>query len=129
MIADNKDARAGEAAIAERIVEGEVDTFCKLARRPRRRADDGGAPREDRAHPRGEIARYLAAAGASLDDRPARARIERLTRTIVNKILHAPLSELRRARPTERDALRRRRCARSFRLGVGHDREPDDEDE
>jgi glutamyl-tRNA reductase len=75
----------------------------------------------------GEIARYLSAAGASLDDRQ-REGIERLTRTIVNKILHAPLSELRRrGTPTETlyiDAVRV-----LFRLGAGHDREPDDEDE
>ena len=131
VIADNTDARAGEAAIAERIVEDEVDTFCKWL------AGLDAVPtmvqlREKIESIReGEISRYLASAGASLDDRQ-REGIERLTRTIVNKILHAPLSELRRrGTPTETlyiDAVRV-----LFRLGVGHagenDREPDDEDE
>ncbi len=126
VIADNKGARAGEAAIAERIVEGEVDTFCKWL--------DGldAVPtmvelREKIERIReGEIARYLSAAGAALDDRQ-REGIERLTRTIVNKILHAPLSELRRrGTPTETlyiDAVRA-----LFRLGVGHDRDPENRD-
>ena len=41
-----------------------------------------------------EIARFLASSGAALDERQ-REGIERLTRTIVNKILHAPITKLR----------------------------------
>jgi glutamyl-tRNA reductase len=95
VIADNKGTRASEAVLAERIVDGEVDRFCRWL--------DGldVVPtvvelRERLEHIRSrEVERYLASAGESLDPRQ-RDAVERLTRAIVNKILHAPLSELRR---------------------------------
>lgn len=95
VIADNKDARASEAVVAERIVEGEVDRFCRWL--------EGldvvptvVALREkfERIRER-EIARHLGAEGGAFDARQREA-VDRLTRAIVNKILHAPLSELRR---------------------------------
>jgi glutamyl-tRNA reductase len=95
VIADNKGSRASEAVLAEQIVDGEVDTFCRWL--------DGldVVPtvvelRERIERIRGrEVDRYLASAGESLDPHQ-RDAIDRLTRAIVNKILHAPLSELRR---------------------------------
>ncbi len=123
VIADNKGARASEAVIAERIVDGEVDRFCRWL--------DGldVVPtvvelREKIERIREtEIARFLASAGPVLDERQ-REGIERLTRTIVNKILHAPLSELkRRGTPTETLYIEAVRVL--FRLGADAD---DDEE-
>jgi glutamyl-tRNA reductase len=126
VIADNKDARASEAAIAERIVDGEVDTFCRWL--------DGldAVPtmvelREKVERIRtGELERYLAAAGG-IDERQ-REGIERLTRTIVNKILHAPLSELRR-RGTPAETLYVKAVRVLFRLGGEPSRAPDGDDD
>ncbi len=124
VIADNKGARANEAAIAERIVDHEVDAFCRWL--------DGLdvvptvvelRDKVERIRER-EIARWLGAAGAALDERE-RDGVERLTRAIVAKILHAPLSELRRRGGADEvpfvEALRA-----LFRLGVdpGDDEEP-----
>jgi glutamyl-tRNA reductase len=95
VVAENKHARASEAALAEEIVEGEVDTFCRWL--------DGLdvvptvvelRERLERIRDR-EVGRYLASSGDTLDPRQREA-VDRLTRAIVNKILHAPLSELRR---------------------------------
>jgi glutamyl-tRNA reductase len=95
VIADNKGARATEAVIAERIVDHEVDTFCRWL--------DGLdivptvvelRDRVERIRER-EIARWLAGGGGTLDGRQ-REGVERLTRAIVAKILHTPLSELKR---------------------------------
>jgi glutamyl-tRNA reductase len=116
VIADNKDARASEAALAERIVDHEVDVFCRWL--------DGleAVPtmvelREKIERIRtGELERYLAGAGGGLDARQ-REGIERLTRMIVNKILHAPLSELRR-RGTPDEALYVEAVRVLFRLGT-----------
>jgi glutamyl-tRNA reductase len=95
VIADNKDARASEAAIAERIVEGEVDTFCRwLDRLDAVPTVVELRQKVERIRER-ELARWLGAAGASIDAR-TRDGVERLTRAIVNKILHAPMSELKR---------------------------------
>jgi glutamyl-tRNA reductase len=124
VIADNRGARASEAVVAERIVDGEVDRFCRWL--------DGldVVPtvvelREKIEHIREtEIARFLGSAGAVLDERQ-REGIERLTRTIVNKILHAPLGELkRRGTPTETLYIEAIRVL--FRLGA--DTADDDEE-
>src|SRR5438445_1169339 len=94
VIADNKGARAREAVKAETIIDAEVDAFWRwftsldvvptiVALR-----DRFEAIRER------ELARSLAAL-EPIDPRQ-REVVDRLTRTIVNKILHAPLSVLRR---------------------------------
>ena len=127
VIAENKGARASEAEVAERIVEGEVDTFCRwldgldVVPTMVELRDKIERIRE------AEIARYLSAAGTGLDARQ-REGIERLTRTIVNKILHAPLSELRRqGMATETLYIEAVRVL--FRLGAdAADRDDDDED-
>lgn len=124
VIADNKDARASEAMIAERIVDAEVDRFCRWL--------DGldAVPtvvelREKIERIReSEIARFLGSAGGGLDEKQ-RDGIERLTRTIVNKILHAPLSELRR-QGTPTDTLYVEAIRVLFRLGA--DAGDDDEE-
>ncbi|MGH7893332.1 MAG: glutamyl-tRNA reductase [Candidatus Binatia bacterium] len=124
VIADNKGARAQEATLAEQIVEAEVDGFCRWL--------EGldvvptvVALREKIEQIRQrELERYLAALGTSLDPRQREA-VERLTRAIVNKILHAPLTELRR-RDSERDEALYVDVARMlFRLGGGPDPDED----
>jgi glutamyl-tRNA reductase len=125
VIADNKGARAEEATLAETIVDAEVGTFCQWL--------DGldvvptvVALREACEHIRDhELARWTAAAGAALD--PAqREGVDRLTRAIVNKILHRPLTELRR-RGAEGDDPHLLDLVRGlFRLG-GDDPDPDED--
>jgi glutamyl-tRNA reductase len=124
VIADNRGARAREAAKAELIVEREVDAFwhwfTSLDAVPTIVAlrDRVEAIRQR------ELERALAGAGP-LDARQREA-VERLTRAIVNKILHAPLTALRRhqAEPFYVDAARR-----LFRLGPGVEPPDGDDDE
>jgi glutamyl-tRNA reductase len=125
VVADNKGARASEAALAERIVDGEVDTFCRwldaldVVPTVVELRDKFERIRE------GEIERWVASAGVTLD--PAQRReVDRLTRTLVAKILHGPLTELRRRAATA-DAAYVEAVRVLFRLGVDPDR--DDEDD
>jgi glutamyl-tRNA reductase len=124
VIAGNKGARADEAVVAEGIVDAEVGTFCQWL--------DGldvvptvvalrDLLEQIRTH---ELERYLAAGGSTLDPRQREA-VERLTRAIVNKILHAPLTELRR-RGTEGDEAQYIDVVRAlFRLGDDPDSDED----
>ncbi len=123
VIADNKDARAIEAALAERIVDDEVDVFCRWL--------DGLdvvptvvelRDQFERIRER-EVTRCLASFGRTLDDRN-RDTVDRLTRTLVNKLLHAPLSELKR-RSAPNDVVYVEALRALFRLGRDRD---DDED-
>jgi glutamyl-tRNA reductase len=124
VIADNRGSRAREAAKAEVIVESEVDAFWRwfssLDAVPtivelRDRID---------AIRRHELERALGALGA-LDPRQ-REVIERLTQSIVNKILHAPVTTLRRQRATD-EAFYVEAARRLFRLGAEDDRDDDEE--
>src|SRR4030095_1450427 len=125
VIADNKGSRASEAVQAERIVDGEVDMFCRWL--------DGLdvvptvvelRERIEQIRDR-EFARYLASVGDSLGPRH-RDAVERLTRAIVNEILHAPLSELRRRGATA-DVVFVETLRGLFRLDA--DRDDDDDAE
>src|SRR6266404_3172926 len=64
-----------------------------------------------------EVERSLAALGA-LDPRQREA-LERLTQAIVNKVLHAPLTALRRHRADPAEAFYVEAARRLFRLGTG----------
>src|SRR6266571_5116542 len=82
---------------------------------------------------RREVERSLAALGP-VDPRQ-RETIERLTQAIVNKVLHAPLTALRRHRADPAEAFYVEAVRRLFRLGTGaseagsdEDVDPDDED-
>jgi len=121
VVAENRGVRAREAEKAELIVEAEVDAFWRwfttldvvptiVALR-----DRCETIRER------ELARGLTALGP-IDPRQ-REVVDRLTRTIVNKILHAPLSVLRRA------AFDIEAGRRLFRLGADPDPDPDPDDE
>jgi glutamyl-tRNA reductase len=126
VIADNRGTRAREAAKAETIVEAEVDAywrwFTSLDVVPTIVAlrDKLEAIRQR------ELARSLTALG-DVDPRQ-REVVERLTTTLVNKILHGPVTALRRHRADAAEAFYVEAARRLFRLGPGSD-EPDSEDE
>jgi glutamyl-tRNA reductase len=126
VVADNRGARAREAVRAETIVEGEVDAFWRwfasldvvptiVALREKLEAI--------RAR---ELERMLAAAGPL--EPHQREAIERLTNAIVNKILHGPLTALRRHQADPTEAFYVEAARRLFRLQPGADDEPDDEE-
>ena len=123
VITDNKGARAREAVRAETIIDAEVDAFWRwftsldvvptiVALR-----DKVEAIRQR------EVARGLAAFG----DADARLPevLERVTSAIVNKILHGPLTALRRHEAQAGEAFYVEAARRLFRLGA----DPDDGEE
>ncbi|MFN8544009.1 MAG: glutamyl-tRNA reductase [Candidatus Binatia bacterium] len=125
VVEDNRGARAGEAAKAERIVESEVDAFWRWY---------GGldvvptivALREHLETIRqGELARHLSLLGAF--DPSQRAVVERVTQAIVNKILHGPISTLKRQRTGQGDTLYLEAVRRLFRLGEPVDDEAEED--
>jgi hypothetical protein len=79
VIADNKGRPRRRSRDRRAHRRGRGRHVLQVARRPRRRADDGGAPREDRAHPRGRD-RALPLGGGRVARRPPARGIERLTR-------------------------------------------------
>jgi len=123
VIADNRGTRAREAAKAEVIVEAEVDGFWRwfssLDAVPtivelRERID---------AIRRRELERALAVLGRL--DPQQRDVIDRLTQAIVNKILHAPVTMLRRRHATD-ETFYVEAARRLFRLGAEDDRDDDE---
>ncbi len=123
-IAENRGARASEALRAEHIVETEVDAFWRwlqgldvvptiVALRDKL---EGIRERE--------VERHLAALGA-VDPRQREA-IERLTRAIVNKILHHPVTALRHHQAERGESFYIEAARSLFRLGG--DEPPDDEE-
>ncbi len=124
VIAENRGVRASEALRAEAIVDVEVDAFWRWLEgldvvptivALREKLD---AIRER------EVARHLAALG-SVDPRQ-RDAIERLTRAIVNKILHHPVTALRRHQAERGEPFYVEAARSLFRLEG--DEPPDDED-
>jgi glutamyl-tRNA reductase len=123
VIADNRGARARAAVQAEAIIEGEVDAFWSwfesLAVVP-----TIVALREKLETIRQrELARTFAALGPT--EPQQRQAIERLTVAIVNKILHAPVTALRRHQADRSEPFYVDAARRLFRLGA----EPDDDEE
>ena len=123
VITDNKGARAREAVRAETIIDAEVDAFWRwftsldvvptiVALR-----DKVEAIRQR------EVARGLAAFG-DVDARLPEV-LERVTSAIVNKILHGPLTALRRHEAQAGEAFYVEAARRLFRLGA----DPDDGEE
>jgi glutamyl-tRNA reductase len=96
VVHENRDARASEALRAEAIIDAEVEAFWQWLEG----LDVVPTIVALRAHVEAirdaELARYLAVL-ESLDPRQREA-VERVTRAIVNKVLHAPLSALRHER-------------------------------
>jgi glutamyl-tRNA reductase len=100
VVADNRDARAWEARRAEAMIEGEVEAFWAWVRA--REAAPTIADMRERAERLrlGELERH-AGQLAGLD--PAqREVVERLSRTLVNKLLHPPTAALSRHAASER---------------------------
>jgi|SRR5581483_3061526 len=119
VIADNRGARAREAEKAEAIVEAEVDAFWQWFTSLDVVPTIVALRDKLEIIRRCEVERTLASLGPT--DPRQRDAIERLSVALVNKILHAPLSVLRRTEDgADVDVLRR-----LFRLGVA----PDGDDE
>src|SRR4029450_2280126 len=125
VIAENRGARATEAQRAETIVDAEGDAFWSwlqgldvgptiVARRGRL---EGSRQRE--------VERHVAALGA-VDPRQREA-IERVTRAIVNKILHHLVTTLRRHQADPGGSFYAEAPRALFRLG-GDDPPGDDEE-
>ena len=94
VVAENRDARAWEARRAEAMIEGEVENFWAWLR------SRAVAPtiadlraRAERLRAR-EIERH--AGWLATLDPAGRTAVERLTRSLINKILHAPTTALGR---------------------------------
>jgi glutamyl-tRNA reductase len=125
VIADNRGARAREAAKAELIVEAEVDTFWRWFTSLDVVPTIVALRDKMEAIRRRELERTLVGLGA---DPRQQDLIERLTQTIVNKILHGPVTTLRRHRADPAFAFYVDAARRLFRLGSAED-ESDPEDE
>jgi len=123
VIADNKGARAREAVKAETIVDAEVDAFWRWFTSLDVVPTIVALREKVEGIRRRELARGLTAVGDA-DPRVAEM-LERVTSAIVNKILHGPLTALRRHEAQEGEAFYVDAARRLFRLGA----DPDDEEE
>jgi glutamyl-tRNA reductase len=128
VVAENRGARASEAQRAETIVDTEVDAFWSWLQG----LDVVPTIVALREHLEGirqrEVERHLSALGA-VDPRQ-RDVMERVTRAIVNKILHHPVTTLRRHQAERGESFYVEAARALFRLG-GHDPSddpPDDEE-
>jgi glutamyl-tRNA reductase len=123
VVSDNQGARAREAAKAETIVEAEVEAFWRWFSSLDAVPTIVALREKLDAIRRRELERSLGALGP-LDARQQEI-VERLTVSIVNKILHAPLTALRRHRADPTEAFYIEAARRLFRLGSVDD--PDEE--
>jgi glutamyl-tRNA reductase len=123
VVSDNQGARAREAAKAETIVEAEVEAFWRWFSSLDAVPTIVALREKLDAIRRRELERSLGALGP-LDARQQEI-VERLTVSIVNKILHAPLTALRRHRADPTEAFYIEAARRLFRLGAVDD--PDEE--
>lgn len=115
VVAESRDERAREAGKAETIVEGEVDSFMRwisgLDLVPAIKDIRGSIEQLRDA----ELERHRAWLSAL--DPAERARIESLTRTLVNKLLHRILSGLRSSSGGEPDPVYTAEIARRLLCG------------
>jgi glutamyl-tRNA reductase len=125
VVADNRGARAREAEKAELIVEAEVDAFWRWFTSLDVVPTIVALRQKLEAIRRRELERALGALGA---DERQRDVVDRLTQAIVNKILHAPVTALRRHRADPTEAFYVDAARRLFRLGLGDDPDPDPDD-
>jgi len=118
VVESNRKQRAREAVWAEEIVEEEVrKTMRRLASRD---LTPTILALEDRLNAirQGEMERYGSRlAGLTLEQRLA---IEALTRGILNKILHGPITELKRGAGLPEQMARVKLVQRIFRLAEMH---------
>ena len=125
VVARNRGARAREADKAETIVDTEVEAFWRWFTSLDVVPTIVALRERVEVIRRREVERGLAALGAV--DPQQREAIERLTQAIVNKVLHAPLTALRRHRAEPAEAFYVEAARRLFRLGT-EEVDPDDED-
>ena len=123
VIADNRGARARAAVQAETIVEGEVESFWQWFESLAVVPTIVALRQKLEAIRQREVERALAAAGNT--DARQRQAIDQLTTAIVNKILHTPVTALRRHQAGRTEAFYVEAARRLFRLGE----QPDDEDD
>ena len=123
VVVDNQGARTREAVKAEAIVETEVDAFWRWLGSLDAVPTIVALREKIEAMRRAELERML----ASLPDPTPeqRAAIDRLTVSLVNKILHGPLSALRRHQAGAEEAFYVEAARRLFRLGT----DPSDDEE
>jgi glutamyl-tRNA reductase len=126
VIADNQGARAQEAAKAEGIVEVEVDAFWRWLAALDVVPTIVALRDKLEAIRRGEVERSFRAVGGG--DPEQREFVERLTAALVNKILHGPVTALRR-RSAPGDAVYVAAARRLFHLDADGEADADDEDE
>ena len=123
VVADNKGARAREAVKAETIVDAEVDAFWRWFTSLDVVPTIVALRDKVEGIRRREVARGLTALGDA-DPRLPEV-LERVTSAIVNKILHGPLTALRRHEAHAGEAFYVEAARRLFGLGA----DPDDEEE
>src|SRR5439155_1583326 len=116
VIADNKGARAREAVKAETIIDAEVDAFWRWFTSLDVVPTIVALRDKVEGIRRRELARALAAVGDA-DPRMGEV-LERVTSAIVNKILHGPLTALRRHEAQAGEAFYVDAARRLFRLGA-----------
>jgi len=117
VVAGNRGARAREAAKAETIVDAEVDAFWRWFTGLDVVPTIVALREQMETIRRQELERGLAALGP-VDERQREA-IERLTQAIVNKVLHAPVTVLRRHQADAAEAFYVEAVRRLFRLTIG----------
>lgn len=122
VIADNRGARAREAAKAEVIIDGEVETFWRWFSGLDVVPTVVALREKVEALRLRELDRQLG--GLGLDD-AQRLAVDQLTQRIVNKILHAPIATLRGHQAQHSEAFYVEAARRLFRLGD----DPSDDEE
>jgi glutamyl-tRNA reductase len=125
VVAGNRGTRAREAVKAEQIVEAEVDAFWRWFATLDVVPTIVALREKIEAIRQRELERGLGALGP-VDPRQREA-IERLTRAIVNKILHAPVTTLRRHQEDPAEAFYVDAARRLFRLGADDAADDDEE--
>jgi len=124
VVAENRGARAGEAVRAEAIVEAEVESFWKWLQGLDVVPTIVALRDKLERIRQGEVERHLASLGS--DDPRQRDVVERITRAIVNKILHHPVTALRRHQAVRGESFYVE-AARSL-FHIGRDEPTDDEE-
>jgi glutamyl-tRNA reductase len=128
VVAENRGARASEAVRAEAIVEAEVESFWKWLQGLDVVPTIVALRDKLEAIRQGEVERHLASLGP--DDPRQREAVERITRAIVNKILHHPVTALRRHQAVRGESFYVEAARLLFHIGSdeGSDEPSDDEE-
>ena len=124
VVAENRGARASEAVRAEAIVEAEVESFWKWLQGLDVVPTIVALRDKLEGIRQSEVERHLAALGS--DDPRQRDAVERITRAIVNKILHHPVTALRRHQAVRGESFYVEAARSLFHLGSD---EPTDDEE